>query len=362
MVEGLTSSATDQGSGLGSGSSLTTHHEIEDLYRRPAGPCDRARAAAEHIQTQEILVTLAERPYPFPSRTRKSSSPAPKILRGQPFGKIGRRQDFCVSGDLRPAARPMTVSGPVSSRKMTTPSMSRRSSARAPVPAKTDGGRSAPSRDRQICPYLIAANGGWRSAAPSREHRCTAVDPPAPLPARQAAALCLVGAHSSCPAYRAARTARALMVAPGVDPDRRGGRRGAASHCPVDRRRARAPLALDRRASVDEVAAYQALLVALMVVAFVVLLVARLIRRRRARPHRRHHRPRRDAVPNRHAPPHTATDANTAAPRVPFRPGPLAPAGAPRRARPPRPTASSPATRSSASLRRSARPSPSSSS
>jgi hypothetical protein len=52
----------------------------------------------KHIQTQKILVTLAERPHPFPSRTRKLSSPAPKILRGQPFGKIGRRQDFCVSG------------------------------------------------------------------------------------------------------------------------------------------------------------------------------------------------------------------------------------------------------------------------
>src|SRR5262249_60430520 len=56
------------------------------------------RARPNNIQTHEILVTLAERPYPFPSRTRKSSSPAPKILRGQPFGKIGRRQDFCVSG------------------------------------------------------------------------------------------------------------------------------------------------------------------------------------------------------------------------------------------------------------------------
>jgi hypothetical protein len=39
-------------------------------------------------------VTPAERPHPFPSRTRKLSSPAPKILRGQPFGKIGRRRDF----------------------------------------------------------------------------------------------------------------------------------------------------------------------------------------------------------------------------------------------------------------------------
>ena len=59
------------------------------------------RAPADHVITrvhaQRILVTLAERPYPFPSRTRKSSSPAPKILRGQPLGKIGRRQDLFAS-------------------------------------------------------------------------------------------------------------------------------------------------------------------------------------------------------------------------------------------------------------------------
>ena len=54
--------------------------------------------AAEPYQTRMIPVTLAERPHPFPSRTRQLSSPAPKILRGQPFGKIGRRRDFCVSG------------------------------------------------------------------------------------------------------------------------------------------------------------------------------------------------------------------------------------------------------------------------
>ena len=43
-------------------------------------------------------MTPAERPHPFPSRTRKLSSPAPKILRGQPFGKIGRRRDFAFPG------------------------------------------------------------------------------------------------------------------------------------------------------------------------------------------------------------------------------------------------------------------------
>src|SRR6476469_8154858 len=64
-------------------------------------PAIRPRSQPNDVQTQEILVTLAERPYPFPSRTRKSSSPAPKILRGQPFGKIGRRQDLVLSGALQ---------------------------------------------------------------------------------------------------------------------------------------------------------------------------------------------------------------------------------------------------------------------
>src|SRR4026207_616191 len=48
--------------------------------------------SSSHEQTHEILVTQAERPHPFPSRTRKLSSPAPKILRGEPLGKIGRRR------------------------------------------------------------------------------------------------------------------------------------------------------------------------------------------------------------------------------------------------------------------------------
>ena len=49
-------------------------------------------------------VTVAERPYPFPSRTRKSSSPAPKILRGQLLGKIGRRRALWRPGVFFAAA------------------------------------------------------------------------------------------------------------------------------------------------------------------------------------------------------------------------------------------------------------------
>jgi hypothetical protein len=101
MVEGLTSSATDQG--VRADWIVDQIDEIGDL-RRPIAMRDAGRSR-EPQSTHEILVTSAERPHPFPSRTRKLSSPAPKILRGQPFGKIGRRQDFCVFGATRAFCR-----------------------------------------------------------------------------------------------------------------------------------------------------------------------------------------------------------------------------------------------------------------
>jgi hypothetical protein len=75
----------------------------------------------KHVQTQRIPVTLAERPHPFPSRTRKLSSPAPKILRGQPFGKIGRRRDFCVSGEQSQTADRAPRSGGLACRPVSCP-------------------------------------------------------------------------------------------------------------------------------------------------------------------------------------------------------------------------------------------------
>src|SRR4051812_31959649 len=103
MVEGLTTSASDPGSGTELNRDGISPHNTRDRRSRLLG----ARARYSSVRTQpitsssRILVTLAERPYPFPSRTRKSSSPAPKILRGQPFGKIGRRQDLVRSGRIQ---------------------------------------------------------------------------------------------------------------------------------------------------------------------------------------------------------------------------------------------------------------------
>jgi hypothetical protein len=62
-------------------------------HRSMLPPSDDS-AASSGRQLKMIPVTLAERSHPFPSRTRKLSSPAPKILGGQLPGKIGRRRDF----------------------------------------------------------------------------------------------------------------------------------------------------------------------------------------------------------------------------------------------------------------------------
>ena len=130
---------------------------------------------------------------------------------------------------------------------------------------------------RQICPYLAASRGNWRSAAPHRDHRCGAVDPPAPLAAEKQRRLCLTVDHASCQTFRAARASRAAMLAPGIDPAAVAA--ADAARRPVARStalilehpRLSAPVArwpLDRAGS-------QVALVALMVVAFLALAFAR---------------------------------------------------------------------------------------
>src|SRR6185503_17975775 len=110
MVEGLTTSAPDPGSGTGMNRDGIPNNTRDRGSRLLGARARRSIARTQPItSSSRILVTLAERPYPFPSRTRKSSSPAPKILRGQPFGKIGRRQDLVLSGPVRRARRLATV-------------------------------------------------------------------------------------------------------------------------------------------------------------------------------------------------------------------------------------------------------------
>lgn len=72
-----------------------------------------------------------------------------------------------------------------------------------------DGGIPAATEGPVVpCPYLLSANGAWRSSSVSRDHRCAAVAPAAPLALDKQRRLCLVSAHVSCATYEAALAAR----------------------------------------------------------------------------------------------------------------------------------------------------------
>ncbi len=123
-----------------------------------------------------------------------------------------------------------------------------------------------------ICPYLLAADGGWRASTPASEHRCTAVTPATVLAPEKQRRLCLVAEHQGCSTYAAAS---GVSIADGVPATgrRRHGR-------PVART---APVVLDRGRVAVAMPAFrpdriggQGGLVALMGLAFAAILLARL--------------------------------------------------------------------------------------
>ena len=142
----------------------------------------------KHVQTQQIPVTLAERPHPFPSRTRKLSSPAPKILRGQPFGKIGRRRDFCVFGEESEPAYRARRSGGLACRPVSCPHDPGRGSEPAhgsTVTPSTSRHLSLPPRRERLAQCLAGEGaslpgGGQRHAALRREAAAAVPDRRAP--------------------------------------------------------------------------------------------------------------------------------------------------------------------------------------
>jgi LysM domain len=128
-----------------------------------------------------------------------------------------------------------------------------------------------------VCPYLIAADGRWRSASPAREHRCTAVSPPAVLAADKQRRLCLVADHVACATYQFA-TGQGDLIGATEDPrpDRVAGSGGRT----IVRT---APLVLDHNRLALVVPTItadrrmgQAALLGLMAVAFAAILFARL--------------------------------------------------------------------------------------
>jgi LysM repeat protein len=72
-----------------------------------------------------------------------------------------------------------------------------------PPGGATEGARDA-AAVHEVCPYLLSEDGAWRSAQPSRDHRCNAVRPPAALTTTKQRSLCLGTGHVDCATFRAA--------------------------------------------------------------------------------------------------------------------------------------------------------------
>lgn len=137
---------------------------------------------------------------------------------------------------------------------------------------------SAREATAATCSYLISVGGAWRQTTPSRDHRCSAVEPPAPQPSDKQRRHCLSPHHVECPIYRAARTARAVGLSPSGDPavvanvD--------AARRPIART---APILLEQPRLLEQVVRLsfdrgpgQLALVALMILAFSVVAITRL--------------------------------------------------------------------------------------
>jgi LysM repeat protein len=120
-----------------------------------------------------------------------------------------------------------------------------------------------------VCPYLVAADGLWRSSTVAREHRCGAVAPPALLAAEKQRRLCLTADHMTCTTFEAARAARP------IGPDRQP---------TLPRPLARAtPMVLDHGRIAITVPAFrsersvgQAALIILMALAFALIVFAKM--------------------------------------------------------------------------------------
>jgi LysM repeat protein len=122
----------------------------------------------------------------------------------------------------------------------------------------------------RACPYLIAADGTWRGSQPTRDHRCSATQPPAALAVAKQRDLCLRSTYPTCATFVAAQELEAGR--PGAGPE--GGGFWPATRSTV--------LALEAGharsapfAGTSRKGGGQALLVGLMVLAFLVLVIAR---------------------------------------------------------------------------------------
>ena len=123
----------------------------------------------------------------------------------------------------------------------------------------------------RACPYLVASAGTWRGSHPTRDHRCSAMQPHAAPAIAKQRDLCLTPTHVSCATFVAAQE---------IEADRPGAAQAAGSGLWPETRSI--VLALEPghgRSAVfrgsSRKGGGQAVLVALMVLAFLVLVIAR---------------------------------------------------------------------------------------
>lgn len=62
------------------------------------------------------------------------------------------------------------------------------------------------------CPFLLAEAGGWRLAEASRDHRCAAFTPAAPLSPEKQVRLCLTPTYTTCATFMASMAARSMRL------------------------------------------------------------------------------------------------------------------------------------------------------
>lgn len=138
-------------------------------------------------------------------------------------------------------------------------------------PLATPDRRAGPPVAPDVCPYLLAADRGWRSSTPARDHRCTAVAPMAVLTPEKQRRLCLATDHRTCATYLVATGDGAARV------------RGVSARAPLRPYARTAPVVLDRGRTTLSMPALrpgrgpgQVALVGLMSVALVAILFSRI--------------------------------------------------------------------------------------
>ena len=221
MVEGLTSSAADQGSVAGIAidpDQLRDRRSHTALRVRLIEPA-RQHAAETRPDARNPGDTSGEAiPVPIPNTEVKLSSAedteraafrenrsSPGFLRFRGFPELhGQRLTTGTRRGASAVRYPRLVSLSIEPAQPTeAPPGDAAAWSLATDPAFEAS--SAALATRRLCPYLEIVGGNWRSSTPDRDHRCGAVTPVALLSLEKQRRLCLTERHTSCSTYLAAR-------------------------------------------------------------------------------------------------------------------------------------------------------------